>query len=280
MSDDVASRDLRKVPGAKAKAKRCVPNCCTKKRTNKKTCWKGGEGSTLIHKVGWILTIEIAVISLIADGFATAMPPTALVTEIAGVKIPSAIVRLNKTLSKRFSKNCWNYSRCTEQTLKQSFFSMCKVFPGDRPLTHNNRGHRALSFNVLTGFLDFPKRLSPLRVRSSSKFCSSGGYRAWNKAKDPPSPVVPRLSRKKGHMFWRTYLRWFQNRGIYRPDVGFSWDSAQSRDVKFTYLSNGNNVRDQMMALMPPMISSSEGTGPAAGQIPFKTYNGDVPMSE
>jgi hypothetical protein len=35
-------------------------------------------------------------ISLIVDGFATAMPPTALVTEIAGVKIPSAIVRLDK----------------------------------------------------------------------------------------------------------------------------------------------------------------------------------------
>lgn len=34
------------------------------------------------------------------------------------------------------------------------------------------------------------------------------------------------------------------------------------------------------MALMPPMISSSDGTGPLIGQIPFKTYKGDVPMSE
>ena len=32
--------------------------------------------------------------SLVTDAFATAMPPTALVTETAGVKIPSAIVRL------------------------------------------------------------------------------------------------------------------------------------------------------------------------------------------
>ena len=51
---------------------------------------------TLVHQVNRIPTIEIPVISLSADGFATAMPPTALVTEIAGVKIPSAIVRLNK----------------------------------------------------------------------------------------------------------------------------------------------------------------------------------------
>ena len=32
--------------------------------------------------------------SCAADGLATAMPPTALVTEIAGVKTPSAMVRL------------------------------------------------------------------------------------------------------------------------------------------------------------------------------------------
>ena len=52
------------------------------------------------------------------------------------------------------------------------------------------------------------------------------------------------------------------------------------KGLKFTYLSNGNKVRDQMMALMPPITSSFEGTGPSEGQIPFKTYNGDVPMSE
>jgi hypothetical protein len=57
-------------------------------------------------------------------------------------------------------------------------------------------------------------------------------------------------------------------------------EMKQSRNVKFTYLSNGNNVRDQTIALTPPMISSFEGTGPSLGQIPFKTYNGDVPMSE
>ena len=47
-----------------------------------------------VHKMDWIPTIEIAVISCEADGLATAMPPTALVTEIAGVKTPSAMVRL------------------------------------------------------------------------------------------------------------------------------------------------------------------------------------------
>lgn len=40
------------------------------------------------------LTIEIGVMSPATDGFATAIPPTALVTDTAGVKTPSAIVRL------------------------------------------------------------------------------------------------------------------------------------------------------------------------------------------
>jgi hypothetical protein len=47
-----------------------------------------------------------------------------------------------------------------------------------------------------------------------------------------------------------------------------------------TYFNNGRMVRDQKMALIPPITSSFEGTGPLAGQIPFKTYSGDVPMSE
>ena len=34
-----------------------------------------------------------------------------------------------------------------------------------------------------------------------------------------------------------------------------------------------------MIALTPPMISSLEGNGPSAGQIPFKVYNGEVPIS-
>lgn len=34
-----------------------------------------------------------------------------------------------------------------------------------------------------------------------------------------------------------------------------------------------------MIQLMPPITSSSEGTGPSPGHIPFKTYNGEVPMS-
>ena len=35
-----------------------------------------------------------------------------------------------------------------------------------------------------------------------------------------------------------------------------------------------------MMALIPPMISSLEGTGPDDDQIPLSTYKGDVPISE
>jgi hypothetical protein len=39
-------------------------------------------------------------------------------------------------------------------------------------------------------------------------------------------------------------------------------------------------VSDQMMALMAPITSSAGGTGPEAGHMPFRTYNGEVPMSE
>ncbi len=38
--------------------------------------------------------MEIPVISLMTLGFAIAIPPTALVTETAGVNTPSAIVKL------------------------------------------------------------------------------------------------------------------------------------------------------------------------------------------
>lgn len=41
-----------------------------------------------------IRTTEIGIMFSVTDGLATAMPPTALVTETAGVKIPSAIVNL------------------------------------------------------------------------------------------------------------------------------------------------------------------------------------------
>ena len=41
-----------------------------------------------------VLTMEIGVTSLPTDGFATAIPETALVTDTAGVNTPSASVRL------------------------------------------------------------------------------------------------------------------------------------------------------------------------------------------
>jgi hypothetical protein len=40
----------------------------------------------------YLHTIDIPEILFATEGFATAMPPTALVTETAGVKTPSAIV--------------------------------------------------------------------------------------------------------------------------------------------------------------------------------------------
>lgn len=41
-----------------------------------------------------VLTIDIGLRLSVTDGFETAIPPTALVTETAGVRIPSAIVSL------------------------------------------------------------------------------------------------------------------------------------------------------------------------------------------
>jgi hypothetical protein len=54
-------------------------------------------------------------------------------------------------------------------------------------------------------------------------------------------------------------------------------DEVQSRR---TYLSKGRRVIAQIIALIPPMISSWDGKGPVLGQIPFRTYRGEVPMSE
>lgn len=47
-----------------------------------------------------------------------------------------------------------------------------------------------------------------------------------------------------------------------------------------TYLRRGSNVSAQRIALIPPITSSFEGTGPVAGQMPLRTYRGEVPMSE
>jgi hypothetical protein len=41
----------------------------------------------------------------------------------------------------------------------------------------------------------------------------------------------------------------------------------------------GNIVNAQMMALIPPMTSSSGGTGPEVGHNPFRVYSGEVPRS-
>lgn len=50
--------------------------------------------------------------------------------------------------------------------------------------------------------------------------------------------------------------------------------------MRLTYLQNGRRVKDQMIALIHPMISSFGGAGPDDDQMPLSTYKGDVPMSE
>jgi hypothetical protein len=47
-----------------------------------------------------------------------------------------------------------------------------------------------------------------------------------------------------------------------------------------TYFKRGRSVKDQIMALRAPMMSSGEGRGPVVGKIPLRTYKGEVPMSE
>lgn len=51
------------------------------------------------------LTIDIGMIFSDIDDFATAIPPTALVTETAGVKIPSDMVKLFRRQSEHASSN-------------------------------------------------------------------------------------------------------------------------------------------------------------------------------
>lgn len=47
-----------------------------------------------------------------------------------------------------------------------------------------------------------------------------------------------------------------------------------------TYLTRGIRVMAQMMAEIPPITSSSDGASPLEGQIPFKTYSGEVPRCQ
>lgn len=43
---------------------------------------------------------------------------------------------------------------------------------------------------------------------------------------------------------------------------------------------SGMIVNAHTIALIPPITSSADGTGPAAGQRPFMVYTGEVPTSE
>jgi ABC-type nitrate/sulfonate/bicarbonate transport system substrate-binding protein len=42
-----------------------------------------------------------------------------------------------------------------------------------------------------------------------------------------------------------------------------------------TYLTRGTKVRDHTIVLTPPTMSSADGAGPVAGQIPLSAYRGD-----
>ena len=72
-----------------------VPLDWMRNKATRKACIDTSiRGSRISRKCAVRHTIEMGVTSLATDGFATAIPPTALVTDTAGVKTPSASVRL------------------------------------------------------------------------------------------------------------------------------------------------------------------------------------------
>lgn len=124
--------------------------------------------------------------SLVTLGLATAIPATALVTETAGVNIPSAIVKL-------VPKRHWKIYQLSRQLQARG------------GLTQMNKGHLNASLRPRPT-KDLPAvallvKLSPVRVRSESKSSSSGGNRPWKRANVPPSPVVHAKvsARSSGH---------------------------------------------------------------------------------
>jgi hypothetical protein len=66
-----------------------------KKQDNNECLYKGKPAQQVSSEQNkYVLTIEIGMMSWTTEGFATPIPPTALVTETAGVNIPSAMVKL------------------------------------------------------------------------------------------------------------------------------------------------------------------------------------------
>lgn len=121
-----------------------------------------------------LLTMEMGTMSLDTSGFAMAMPPTALVTETAGVRTPSAMAR---EVPKR---------------------------------VQGRRNHLTGASFSADDLVDVARRAaeSPVKARSSSSLDSSGGKRPWYKAKVPPSPSpVPYL---KVMMTYREISRQFK----------------------------------------------------------------------
>lgn len=67
-------------------ASRCVPNGCARNSTTRKACSRGEMSSTCSGRSK--RTIEMGITCDEIDDFAIAIPPTAEVTETAGVNIP------------------------------------------------------------------------------------------------------------------------------------------------------------------------------------------------
>ena len=117
--------------------------------------------------------------------------PTAEVTETAGVKIPSAMVRAVPSRALTVISECKHGVR--------------------RVVTQTSSGHRRLGCECIESLEDercSPWSLSPVRVRSASRFLSSGGYKPWNRANVPPSPAQNLMNpRRVGKWICWTFWR-------------------------------------------------------------------------
>lgn len=180
-------------------------------------------------------------------GFTTTRPPAALVTETAGVSTPSAMV--NPVANRHFEKR--GYSRRSWDGIRQPRAYPSEQWPtesvgkvtGTRKrfgLVCTITSQDAVSVDVLAG-----GRVQPLEQGKTSSFSFSGTEAQANE------------DLKKIHT------------GVFEPKAD-----------ALTYFKNGNSVKDHTIALMPPITSSLGGAGLSAGQMPFRTYRGEVPMSE
>lgn len=132
--------------------------------------------------IGRERTIEIGTTSLETLAFATAIPATALVTDTAGVKIPSASVRL--VPKRAYNALIAESASCLRRRGKQHEVRT-QIRSGQRIEVMNDLFVRGLEASV-----------SPVSVLSTFTSWILGGYNPWKRANVPPSPAPRRMIEK------------------------------------------------------------------------------------